>query len=93
MYLIRSDIHTPRAGTPVGQGVGLTRTQSGSIIHDISMRPTPAPSSPGTECDRRYRGGDEDVFADQQLEHPRTPESLPDRRTLETDEQQQNAVS
>ncbi|OAX36352.1 hypothetical protein K503DRAFT_311745 [Rhizopogon vinicolor AM-OR11-026] len=80
------DVHTPRAGTPAGQGAGLPRTQSGSIIHDISMRPTPAPSSPGAEHDKRYQGGD-DVFADQQLEHPRTPESLPGR-IIETDEQQ-----
>lgn len=79
------DVQTPRAGTP--QGAGVIRTQSGSIIHDISMRPTPAPSSPGAERDQRYRD-DEDVFADQRREHLRTPESLPNRRTLQTDEQQ-----
>ncbi|KAJ8586771.1 hypothetical protein M405DRAFT_935149 [Rhizopogon salebrosus TDB-379] len=54
------------------------------------MRPTPAPSSPGAERDRRYRGShEEDVFGDQRQEHPRTPESLPDHRAL-TNEQQQN---
>ncbi|KAG2341687.1 hypothetical protein BDR05DRAFT_965117 [Suillus weaverae] len=79
------NVQTPRAGTP--QGAGVIRTQSGSIIHDISMRPTPAPSSPGAERDWRYQG-DEDVFADQQREHLRTPESLPDRRASQTDEQQ-----
>lgn len=51
------------------------------------MRPTPAPSSPGAERDQRYRD-DEDVFVDQRREHLRTPESLPNRRTLQTDEQQ-----
>jgi chromosome segregation ATPase len=84
------DVQTPRAGTP--QGAGVKRTQSGSIIHDISMRPTPAPSSPGAERDRRY-GDDEDVFADQQREHLRTPESLPDRRASQSDEQQQPALA
>lgn len=69
------------------------RTQSGSIIHDISMRPTPAPSSPGAERDRRYGGDDEDVFTDKQAEHPRTPESLPDRRDFEADEPQQNSIA
>ncbi|KAG1771349.1 hypothetical protein EV702DRAFT_642118 [Suillus placidus] len=84
------DVQTPRAGTP--QGAGVIRTQSGSIIHDISMRPTPAPSSPGAERDWRCQG-DEDVFADQQREHLRTPESLPDRRASQTDEQQQPALA
>ncbi|KAG1730860.1 uncharacterized protein EDB91DRAFT_1349549 [Suillus paluster] len=84
------DVQIPRAGTPAGQGAGVIRTQSGSIIHDISMRPTPAPSSPDAECDRRY-GGDEDVFADQQRQHLRTPESLPDRRAPEIVEAQQPA--
>ncbi|KAG1855679.1 hypothetical protein DFJ58DRAFT_785911 [Suillus subalutaceus] len=84
------DVQTPRAGTP--QDAVVRRTQSGSIIHDISMRPTPAPSSPGAERDRRYRD-DEDVFADQQRDHLRTPESLPDRRTSQTDEQQQRALA
>ncbi|KAG2111917.1 uncharacterized protein F5147DRAFT_684768 [Suillus discolor] len=83
------DVQTPRAETP--QGAGVIRTQSGSIIHDISMRPTPAPSSPGDEHDQRYRD-DEDVFADQQREHLRTPESLPDRRASQTDEQQRPAL-
>ncbi|KAG2143089.1 hypothetical protein DEU56DRAFT_979515 [Suillus clintonianus] len=81
------DVQTPRAGTPAGQGAGVTRTQSGSIIHDISMRPTPAPSSPDLERDRRYRD-DENLFTDQHHEHLRTPESLPDRRASQTDEQQ-----
>ncbi|KAG0706879.1 hypothetical protein DFH29DRAFT_92077 [Suillus ampliporus] len=89
-FVTFDDVQTPRAGTPAGQGAGVIRTQSGSIIHDISMRPTPAPSSPGAERDHRYRA-DEDVFTDQQREHLRTPESLPDRRALETDEQQQPA--
>ncbi|KAG1747452.1 hypothetical protein EDB19DRAFT_1687511 [Suillus lakei] len=79
------DVQTPRAGTPPERGAGVIRTQSGSIIHDISMRPTPAPSSPGAGRDRRYQD-DEDVFTDQQREHPRTPESLPDRRASQTDE-------
>lgn len=55
------------------------------------MRPTPAPSSPGDEHDQRYRD-DEDVFTDRQREHLRTPESLPDRRASQTDEQQRPAL-
>ncbi|KAG2127651.1 uncharacterized protein EDB93DRAFT_1332626 [Suillus bovinus] len=84
------DVQTPHAETP--QGAGVMRTQSGSIIHDISMRPTPAPSSPGDEHVRRYRD-DEDVFADQQHEHFRTPESLPDRRASQTTEQHWPALA
>ncbi|KAG2073160.1 hypothetical protein BDR04DRAFT_1152514 [Suillus decipiens] len=80
------DVQTPCAGMP--KGAGVIRTQSGSIIHDISMRPTPAPSTPGAERDRRYRD-DEDVFADQQREHLRTPESLPERRASQVDGHQQ----
>ncbi|KAG2359010.1 hypothetical protein BDR07DRAFT_1416061 [Suillus spraguei] len=83
------DVQTPCAGTP--KGAGVIRTQSGSIIHDISMRPTPAPSTPGAERDRRYRD-DEDVFADQQREHLRTPESLPERRASQIDGHQQPAL-
>lgn len=49
--LDRSSISSPFMERPDRRPSGVTRTQSGSLIYDVSKRPTPAPSSPDADWD------------------------------------------